>query len=327
MTGFLSAGFTSSELIPVSLDLVAANKSPIKIAGAIILRLQGHSPDSEPLSCATMVYASEAARGFYLSREAMMDLGIVSPNFPSVGAAADPAVTQPPPTISTERHDSLNAGGLAQTTDSIDSCSCPPRTVVPVRPVALSFECTPANNSKMEEWLLHRFASSTFNTCPHRPLPCMTGPPVEIHLEDGVIPRAVHTAAPVPIHWQEQVLFDLKRIFRLKQHTLPWSFDSFDIAHLPGKTSPPADATSRHPSPANEFAELRSLSLHSEMDDAESAMAASLRHETHDIIAISMGTHSHRNRIRAHHASTHGAKTINVFRACIGAQLTICAQK
>ena len=63
----------------------------------------------------------------------------------------------------------------------------------------------------MEEWLLHRFASSTFNTCPHRPLPCMTGPPVEIHLEDGVIPRAVHTAAPVPIHWQEQVLSDLKR--------------------------------------------------------------------------------------------------------------------
>ena len=141
----------------------------------------------------------------------MMDLGIVSPSFPSVGAAADPAVTQQPPTRSTERHGSINAGGLAQNTDSIDSCSCPPRTVVPVRPVALPFECTPANNSKMEAWLLQRFASSTFNTCPHRPLPCMTGPPVEIHMEDGVIPRAVHTAAPVPIHWHEQVLSDLKR--------------------------------------------------------------------------------------------------------------------
>ena len=211
MTGFLAAGFTPSDLIPVSIDLVAANKSPIKIAGANILRLHGHSPDSETFSCATMVYVSEAARGFYLSWEAMMDLGIVSPNFPSVGAAADPAVTQQPPSRSTERHGSLNAGGLAQTTYSIDSCSCPPRTVVPVRPLVLPFECTPANNSKMEEWPLHRFASSTFNTCPHRPLPCMTGPPVEIHLEDGVIPRAVHTAAPVPIHWQEQVLSDLKR--------------------------------------------------------------------------------------------------------------------
>ena len=124
--------------------------SPVKIAGAIILRLQGHLPDSGPFSCATMVYVSEAARGFYLSWEAMMDLGIVSPNFPSVGAAADPAVTQQPSIRSTERHGSLNAGGLAQTTDSIDSCSCPPRTVVPVRPVALPFECTPANNSNME---------------------------------------------------------------------------------------------------------------------------------------------------------------------------------
>ena len=37
--------------------------------------------------------------------------------------------------------------------------------------------------------LLHRFASSTFNTCPHHPLPCVTDPPVEIHLEDGVIPE------------------------------------------------------------------------------------------------------------------------------------------
>ena len=69
-----------------------------------------------------------------------MDLGIVSPNFPSVGAAADPAVTQQPSTRSTVRHGSLNAGGMAQTTDSIDSCSCPPRTVAPVRPVALPFE-------------------------------------------------------------------------------------------------------------------------------------------------------------------------------------------
>ena len=106
-----------------------------------------------------------------------------------------PPVTQQPPTRSIERHGSLSAGGLVQTAESIDSCFWPPHTMVPVRPVALPCECTPANNAKMEEWLLHRFASSTFNTCPLRPLPCMTGPPVEIHLEDGVLPRAVHTAA------------------------------------------------------------------------------------------------------------------------------------
>ena len=40
MTGFLAAGFTPSDLIPVYLDLVAANTSPTKFAGAITLRLQ-----------------------------------------------------------------------------------------------------------------------------------------------------------------------------------------------------------------------------------------------------------------------------------------------
>ena len=94
MTGFLVARFTPSDLIPISLDLVAENKSPIKIAGAIILRLQGHSPDSEPFSCATMVYVSEAARDVYLSWKAMMDLGILSSNFSSVGGLpSDPTTT------------------------------------------------------------------------------------------------------------------------------------------------------------------------------------------------------------------------------------------
>ena len=211
MTGFLAAGFTPSDLIPVSVDLVALNKVPINLAGAIILRLQGHSPDTEPFSGATMVYVREAARCFYLSWEAMMDLGIVSPNFPSVDAAAHHPVTRQPPTRSSEIHGSLNAGGLTHTADSIDACSCLPRTVVPVRPVALSFECNPANNADMEECLLYRCASSTFNTCPHRPLPCTTAPPVLIHLEDGVIPRVVHTAAPATIHWQEKGISDLKR--------------------------------------------------------------------------------------------------------------------
>ena len=63
----------------------------------------------------------------------------------------------------------------------------------------------------MKEWLLQTFASSTFNTCPHRPLPCMTGPPVEIHLKDDASPKAVHKPAPVPVHWQDQVYKDLLR--------------------------------------------------------------------------------------------------------------------
>ena len=45
MNGFLSAGFTKADLLPVSIELLAANKSPINIAGAIIVRLQGYHKD------------------------------------------------------------------------------------------------------------------------------------------------------------------------------------------------------------------------------------------------------------------------------------------
>ena len=39
----------------------------------------------------------------------------------------------------------------------------------------------------------------------------MDGPPVEIHLDEGSIPRTYHTAAPIPVHWREKVYNDLLR--------------------------------------------------------------------------------------------------------------------
>ena len=80
MNGFLSAGFTKADLLPVSIELLAANKLPINIAGAIIVRLQGyHKERCKKFSCASMVYVSEDANGFYPSCEAMIDLAIVYP--------------------------------------------------------------------------------------------------------------------------------------------------------------------------------------------------------------------------------------------------------
>ena len=50
-----SAGFQVKDLIPVPLDLEAANKSPIEIKGALFLPLSGKSPSVETISCAAMV--------------------------------------------------------------------------------------------------------------------------------------------------------------------------------------------------------------------------------------------------------------------------------
>ena len=216
MEGFLAMGFSMKDLIPVSLDLSAANKSPINIAGAVLARLHGKSTRGTPLSCATMVYVSNSCQGFYLSWEAMVDLGIVSSSFPSVGdesAACElhearPEIARP----STHKNiRALNAGCASARTDQDSPCSCPPRSVVPVDPPTLPFECIPENKQKMKDWLLDHFASSTFNTCPHRPLPCMAGPPVEIHLNDDATPKSVHTPASLPLHWQKQVHNDLLR--------------------------------------------------------------------------------------------------------------------
>ena len=63
----------------------------------------------------------------------------------------------------------------------------------------------------MKAWILKRYASSTFNTCPHAALPSMDGPPVEIHLDPNAPPKACSTPANIPIHWQDQVYKDLLR--------------------------------------------------------------------------------------------------------------------
>ena len=81
----------------------------------------------------------------------------------------------------------------------------------PTRPVKLPFPATPENNGKMKSWLLEIFASSTFNTCPHQPLPVMKGPPIKIHMQEDVKPKTCHTPASIPLHWQKQVHADLLR--------------------------------------------------------------------------------------------------------------------
>ena len=81
------AGFNIENIIPVNLDVSAANRSPIKITGAKFAHLTGKGQNGEPISCATMIYISPSVKGFYLSYEAMIDLGIIAHNFPVVGAA------------------------------------------------------------------------------------------------------------------------------------------------------------------------------------------------------------------------------------------------
>jgi hypothetical protein len=83
-----------------------------------------------------MVYVSPDTERFFLSRETLIQLNIISKNFPEVGGARE---------ISALEHKK-------------SSCGCLSRTLPPERPNHLPFTCCPKNNSKMKDWLLTRYA-------------------------------------------------------------------------------------------------------------------------------------------------------------------------
>ena len=64
---------------------------------------------------------------------------------------------------------------------------------------------------ELQKWILDFYSSSAFNCCECQPLPSMHGPPLKIHMQEGVKPVASHSPIPVPIHWQKSVKAGLDR--------------------------------------------------------------------------------------------------------------------
>ena len=214
---FLAWGFCRDDLSPVSLKLSAANRSSISIEGAFFAKLTAKSRNGEKSSCRSMVYVSSSVNAMYLSYESLLNLGILSQIFTSADSpnGANHSNDMPHSTKNvqpvTSEVRSINEGCSTPCARREEPCSCPQREVTPLRPAKLPFPCTTDNNGRMKAWLLERYASSTFNTCPHRALPCMEGPPVEIHVDPGATPKACHTPATIPLHWQQRVHVDLLR--------------------------------------------------------------------------------------------------------------------
>ena len=208
---FLKNGFSTRDLIQVKHSMKAANTAPITIDGAIFLRLSGETKNGHCCEAAVMVYISPDAKDFYLSKEAMIQLGIISRNFPQIGAANESTVSPiAQPCLQEEEvsHSTCQEDG----SDSVRAeCGCLKRDLPPEMPSSLPFPCTSDNKGKMKKWLLDRYASSTFNKCPHQVLPTMEGPPIQIHMRPDAQPIALRKPAPVPLHWQEQVENDLRR--------------------------------------------------------------------------------------------------------------------
>ena len=84
-------------------------------------------------------------------------------------------------------------------------CGCLIRTKPPPRPDQLPFECIEENIPRMRQWLLDRYAGSTFNKCSHQTLPLMEGPPISILIDEEAKPVCFNTPATIPLHWMEDV--------------------------------------------------------------------------------------------------------------------------
>ena len=193
---FKSCGFTTDVLLPVTRKMYAANNEGINILGAILCRLSGTDKFGHKIETGEMIYVSDSTNLFYLSRHAMAQLQIIDSHFPQIGA-----------------HSSIS--GVCINNHETNLCDCPARTNPPSRPQKLPFQPIESNIPKMKEWLLARFASSTFNKCTHQRLPMMSGPPIEIHVDPLAKPTAVHTPASVPIHWSDAVKAQLETDVRL----------------------------------------------------------------------------------------------------------------
>ena len=183
----------------------SADNHNIPILGAVILRLSGKDQSGNERTTRQIVYVTDSTDKLFLSREACVDLGIIPTQFPVVGEV---------PMVDCSMSSSANSASSSQDVIPLD-CTCPKRTKPPPLPTSLSCPATEENVTKLKQYLLDHYSSSTFNTCEHQPLPMMEGPPMHLMIDSKAKPTAYHSPIPVPIHWQDDVKAGLDRDVRL----------------------------------------------------------------------------------------------------------------
>ena len=80
-------GFRDRDLLGVEHRMNAVNQHSIDISGAVILRLTGIDKGGQQLQTTQICYVTPDTDKLYLSREACVDLGLISSSFPTFGEA------------------------------------------------------------------------------------------------------------------------------------------------------------------------------------------------------------------------------------------------
>ena len=165
-----------------------AIEEDLGVQGAIIVEVAVVDSSGINKTTKQMMYVSSKIGKAFLCREALVALGVIHPDFPSVP-------TQWP-------MEAIASVADQETTP----CSCPKRGQKPPPvPTALppGITATTDDLPALKQWLLDYYGATTFNTCEHQPLPMMNCEPLELHVDPKAKPTAIHKPAVVPIHWQE----------------------------------------------------------------------------------------------------------------------------
>jgi hypothetical protein len=222
-TTAMSLGLDTASMMPVRARVFGASGgAQIEMLGGVFLEVR---PPPPPAGCkeeqmagtVRLFYVAKNVAKDYLSLATLMALGVVGKEFPSYpqagrlsrGEIAAAQLEAPGAAVPRCRNSGVVLPGE-------EPCSCPVRELPPAGPVPLPCAATKENLPKMKQFLLDRFAPSTFNVCEHQPLPLLKGsPPLELHVDPTARPIAVHTPAVVPLSWKKPVKAGIDRDIRL----------------------------------------------------------------------------------------------------------------
>eukprot|EP00794_Sanderia_malayensis_P015539 gene15539-17124_t len=273
---YLSFGFLRDDLKPVKLSLAAANRSPISIEGAFFAKLSVTLPNGQMTSSRSMVYVSNSVRTMYLSYETLLNLGLLSQNFPSSENTIDSRNND----SSNELETAFQASKKRERSlrSSIHSSPHP----LPGKEEGVELFDLSRRTCLCPDWSSH--AEQQYAAIEGEALAVAWGLEQTRYFTQGCDNLVVTDHKPLVKIFGDRALDEISntRLFRLKQRTLPWRFD---IIHRPGRYNYAGDATSRHPSPSGSWKGIP-LGTLSDPDLAESALVATIRNDTEDLTVI-----------------------------------------
>ena len=211
-----SLGVDTNSLLPVRARVYGASKNAeIQILGGIFLEVRPPGPHQNINLPRTvrLFYVADNVSRTYLSLATLIALGVVDSYFPRIKSFLPQVEVAATETGEVGLPKCSNSGVVLP---GETPCSCPKRALPPSGPVVPPCTLSEENLPQLKQFLLQRYAASTFNTCEHQPLPLLKGsPPLELHVDKTACPKAVHTPAVVPLHWQQAVKEGLDRDVRL----------------------------------------------------------------------------------------------------------------